>query len=108
MTLDPLPGAPAIRSVSVTPAGSGLGIGIHEQFSTYVDADPGVHTSVTWSLSDPRPARIDSTGMLVAVCGTPTDILVIATSRPDPARRGTGRLGVTGSPCPWWIALRAG
>jgi hypothetical protein len=100
VTLDPLPGAPAIRSVSVIPAGSGLGSGLNEQFTVYVDADPGSDTSVTWSLSDPRPARIDSVGMLTALCATKTDILVVATSRRDPARRGIGRLGVIGSPCP--------
>jgi hypothetical protein len=95
-----LPGAPQIRSVSVSPPGVGLGVGLHNQYTVWVDAVPGADTSVTWSLSDPRVATIDQTGFLTARCSTTDDILVIATSKQDPARQGTGRLGVLGNACP--------
>ncbi len=100
ITLEVLPTAPQIRSVSVAQPGVGLGVGLHNQYTVWVDATPGADTSVTWSLSDPRVATIDQSGFLTAKCGTTDDILVIATSKQDPARRGTGRLGVLGGVCP--------
>ena len=100
ITLEALPTAPQIRSVSVAQPGVGLGVGLHNQYTVWVDATPGADTSVTWSLSDPRVATIDQDGFLTAKCSTTNDILVIATSKRDPARRGTGRLGVLGNVCP--------
>jgi hypothetical protein len=100
ITLDALPTAPQIRSVSVAQPGVGLDAGLHNQYTVWVDATPGADTSVTWSLSDPRVATIDQSGFLTAKCRTTDDILVIATSKQDPARRGTGRLGVFGTVCP--------
>ncbi|HXT16529.1 MAG TPA: Ig-like domain-containing protein [Gemmatimonadaceae bacterium] len=100
ITLQPVADAPAIRSVSVSEPGVGLGIGYTMQYETYVDAVPGTDTSVTWSVSDPRAASIDSTGFVRALCGTKDDIHVIATSRRDPSKFGTGRLGVFGPLCP--------
>jgi hypothetical protein len=100
ITLEALPTAPQIRSVSVAQPGVGLSAGLHNQYTVWVDATPGADTSVTWSLSDPRVATIDQTGFLTAKCRTTEDILVIATSKQDPARRGTGRLGVFGNVCP--------
>lgn len=100
ITLQATPGAAQIRSVSVAQPGVGLGIGYHQHYTVWVDALPGADTSVTWSVSDPRVATIDQTGFVTANCGTKDDIFVIATSTQVPSLRGTGRLGVLGSPCP--------
>jgi hypothetical protein len=100
VTLEALPIAPPIRSVSVAQAGVGLAAGLHNQYTVWVDAVAGTDTSVTWSLSDPRVATIDQNGFLTANCRTTDDILVIATSKQAPSVRGTGRLGVFGSACP--------
>jgi hypothetical protein len=100
VTLQPVANAPAIRGVSVDALGVSLGIGSTNQYHTYVDAVPGTDTTVTWSISDPRAATIDSTGFLTARCGTKADVQVIATSRADPTKKGTGRLVVTGPVCP--------
>jgi len=100
IALEMLPTAPEIRSVSVAQPGVALGPGLQNQYTVWVDATPGTDTSVTWSVSDPRVATIDQSGLLTAKCRTTEDVLVIATSRLDPARRGTGRFDVLGNPCP--------
>lgn len=87
VTLDKLPGAPAIRSVSVQPRSSRFGFcgsGILPQ--VYVDADPGQPTSVRWSSSDTTVAYVSPDGILRD--GTHGTAVVRATSTADPSIYG--------------------
>ena len=69
--------APVITSISVTPVGLTLGIGVRQQYvatATYNDGSSQDLTSaVTWSSSTPSVATVDSTGLATTVAaGTAT------------------------------------
>ena len=90
------PGAPPVRNVVVMPHGAGLGLaGLTLEYSAYVDANPGVDTTVTWSISDTTVARISPSGKLVSQCRTHWgEATVVATSTVDTTVKGTGDLTV--------------
>ena len=96
VTLPLMPAAPPVRNVVVIPPGAGLGqAGIELQYFAYVDADPGIATSVTWHISDTTVADLSTTGLLVAKCRTQYgEAAVIATAVADTTKRGVGHVTV--------------
>ena len=70
VTLELVPGAPALRSVAVSGAGFLATPGAQLQLTARFDADPSVPTTVTWRLKDSTVARVDSSGLLTAKCTT--------------------------------------
>jgi len=95
-SLSLLPGAPAVRNVVVIPPRVGLGLaGLQTQYRGYVDAAPGVDTTVTWSISDTAVAQISASGLAVAKCRTRWGAAtVVARSTADTTVRGIGYLAV--------------
>ncbi len=89
-------GAPPVRIVVVMPPRAGLGLaGLKLPYSSYVDADPGVDTRVTWEMSDTTVADISSTGVVVSKCRTQYgQAAVIATSVADTTKKGIAYVGV--------------
>lgn len=62
-TIDPLPEAPPVRSIAIYPSALEFGFcGGGARVSWYVDAAPGVPTTVTWSSSDTTVATVSATG----------------------------------------------
>ena len=70
VTLELVPGAPALRSVAVFGAGFLASPGAHTQLVARFDADPSVSTTVTWRLKDSTVAQVDAAGLLTAKCTT--------------------------------------
>lgn len=70
VTLELVPGAPALRSVAVVGAGFLAAPGEQHQLTASFDADPSVPTTVTWRLKDSTVARVDASGLLTAKCTT--------------------------------------
>ncbi|HEX6599337.1 MAG TPA: hypothetical protein VF034_08465 [Gemmatimonadaceae bacterium] len=70
VTLELMPGAPALRSVAVFGAGFLATPGAQLQLTARFDADPSVPTTVTWRLKDSTVARVDASGLLTAKCTT--------------------------------------
>jgi hypothetical protein len=70
VTLELVPGAPALRSVAVFGATFLSAPGATTQLSARFDADPSVPTTVTWRLKDSTVARVDASGLLTAKCTT--------------------------------------
>jgi hypothetical protein len=68
VTLRLAPNAPPLRSVAIIGAEFLVFPGEQRQLIARVDADPGVDTRVTWSLSDSTLARITETGRVEAKC----------------------------------------
>ncbi len=97
VTLPLMSTAPAVRNVVVIPPRAGLGReGLALQYFAYVDADPGIATSVTWHISDTTVAALSTTGLLTAKCRTnPGEAAVIATAVADTIISGVGYISVT-------------
>ncbi|HEX9939824.1 MAG TPA: Ig-like domain-containing protein, partial [Longimicrobium sp.] len=88
--------APAVRSVTVSPPGAGLGLpGITMEMQAWVDARPGVDTAVVWSSTDTTVARVTRNGIVTAACrNTPGEAAIVATSRAEPRVSGRGYVTV--------------
>ncbi len=103
-TLHLVPEAPPVRIVVVVPHGAGLGLpGLELPYSAYVDANPGLDTTVTWSISDTTVARISPSGRAVSQCRTHWgEATVVATSTADTTVKGEAQLTVwaNASSCP--------
>jgi len=98
VTLELAPGAPPLRSMIIVGADFLYQPGVQVHLLPHFDADPGVSTAVTWSLSDASLATVDANGVVTAKCtkdgGTET---VTATSVVDAGISATVRLGVAGA-----------
>ncbi len=93
------PDAPPVRSVVIL--GPRMGLGPGEGFGVplqaYVDADPGVDTSVIWSVSDTGALAVNQDGVVSSrLVRCRRSVAVIATSRADPRRRGRLEVEVEG------------
>ncbi|MDR1543722.1 MAG: Ig-like domain-containing protein [Prevotellaceae bacterium] len=93
--------APAISSVSVTPATASVQQGNTQQFSANVTAVGGASTAVTWSVSGNNSAgtTISTGGLLTVAAGeTATTITVTATSTFDTGKKGNATVTVSTTP----------
>src|SRR6185503_9143892 len=90
VTLQPVAGAPPVRSVAVFGADFLPNAGAQARLVAVVDADAGVSHAVTWRSNDTTLARIDQTGLVTAQCTTRggTDS-VTAKSVVDTTKRAT-------------------
>jgi len=100
-----VPGAPAVRNVMVYPARYWFypPAGRSMDYRAFVDADPGIDTTVAWAIDDTVVASLTSTGRATAQCRTSyADAVITATSNADPNVRGLGYLRVyaNASTCP--------
>jgi uncharacterized protein YjdB len=79
--------APSIASLSVTPEGLTLGIGIKQQFvatATYTDGSSSdLSSAVTWSSSSASVATIDSSGLAATLAAGSTTITATVGSLSD-------------------------
>jgi hypothetical protein len=79
-------GAPALRSVAIVGVDFLYTPGLQRQLVAQVDADAGISTAVSWSLSDTNVARIDASGLLTAKCTVVPGVVdtVTAVAAADP------------------------
>jgi len=68
VALQPLSGAPSVRSVGVAGAEFLATPGAHTKLVALVDADSGFSRAVTWQLSDTTMATVDQSGLVTAKC----------------------------------------
>jgi hypothetical protein len=96
VTLTLLPGAPALRSITVFGAYFLYAPGVQNQAVARFDADPSVPTTVTWRLSDTTAARIDANGLITAKCTTRSGVkdTVTAVATVDTTVKGRAVFGV--------------
>lgn len=84
--------APAVQSVSLSPALDTVLAGGTRQFAATVTADNGVLRTVTWRSSAPTIASIDATGRATALALGSTTITAISVA--DTTKRATAQLVV--------------
>ena len=84
-----------VKKVTVTPANLTLGKNKSYTLTATVDAQPGTDTGVTWTSSDTTIATVDATGKVTATDKTGT-VTITATSKADPAKKGTCTIKVSG------------
>ena len=84
-----------VKKVTVTPATMTLGKNKSYTLTATVDAQPGTDTGVTWTSSDTTIATVDATGKVTATDKTGT-VTITATSKADPAKKGTCTVKVSG------------
>lgn len=77
-----------VKKVTVTPANLPLGKNKSYTLTATVDAQPGTDTGVTWTSSDTTIATVDATGKVTATDKVGT-VTITATSKADPAKKGT-------------------
>jgi hypothetical protein len=95
VTLELVPGAPAVRSLAVLGADFLSAPGAQLHLSAFIDADPGVSTAATWRMSDTTLARIDTSGVVTSKCSLHGGVdTVTAVSAADPTVRGTAWFGI--------------
>jgi hypothetical protein len=77
VTLQLVPGAPALRAVAV--AGAQYIAAPHQQVQllAHFDADPGVSRAATWQVNDTTLATIDANGLVTAKCPNPGGTLKV-------------------------------
>ena len=85
----------AVKTVTVTPANLTLGKNKSYTLTATVDAQPGTDTGVTWTSSDTTIATVDATGKVTATDKVGT-VTITATSKADPAKKGTCTIKVSG------------
>ena len=85
----------AVKTVTVTPANLTLGKNKSYTLTATVDAQPGTDTGVTWTSSDTTIATVDATGTVTATDKVGT-VTITATSKADPAKKGTCTVKVSG------------
>ena len=85
----------AMKTVTVTPANLTLGKNKSYTLTATVDAQPGTDTGVTWTSSDTTIATVDATGKVTATDKVGT-VTITATSKADPAKKGTCTVKVSG------------
>lgn len=85
----------AVKTVTVTPANLTLGKNKSYTLTVTVDAQPGTDTGVTWTSSDTTIATVDATGKVTATDKVGT-VTITATSKADPAKKGTCTIKVSG------------
>ena len=85
----------AVKTVTVTPANLTLGQNKSYTLTATVDAQPGTDTGVTWTSSDTTIATVDATGKVTATDKVGT-VTITATSKADPAKKGTCTVKVSG------------
>ena len=83
-----------VKKVTVTPANLILGQNKSYTLTATVDAQPGTDTGVTWTSSDETVATVDATGKVTATDKTGT-VTITATSKADPAKKGTCTINVS-------------
>ena len=84
-----------VKKVTVTPANLTLGKNKSYTLTATVDAQPGTDTGVTWTSSDTTIATVDATGKVTATDKVGT-VTITATSKADPAKKGTCTIKVSG------------
>ena len=84
-----------VKKVTVTPATMTLGKNKSYTLTATVDAQPGTDTGVTWTSSDTTIATVDATGKVTATDKVGT-VTITATSKADPAKKGTCTIKVSG------------
>ena len=84
--------APAVRSVTVSPANAILKPGDTQGLSANVDADAGVARTVTWTSSNNAVATVSTAGVVTAV--TVGNATITAASTVTPAVTGTAAITV--------------
>ena len=84
-----------VKTVTVTPANLTLGKNKSYTLTATVDAQPGTDTGVTWTSSDTTIATVDATGKVTATDKVGT-VTITATSKADPAKKGTCTIKVSG------------
>ena len=85
----------AVKTVTVEPANLTLGKNKSYTLTATVDAQPGTDTGVTWTSSDTTIATVDATGKVTATDKVGT-VTITATSKADPAKKGTCTIKVSG------------
>ncbi|WP_162309371.1 S-layer homology domain-containing protein [Cohnella abietis] len=92
--------APAVNSVTVTPATYSVVQGGSKQLAVMVDAAGGATTNVTWSSSDAsNKVAVSGTGnVTVAANAVPDDYTITATSTFNNSKKGTATITVTAAP----------
>ena len=85
----------AVKTVTVTPANLTLGKNKSYTLTATVDAQPGTDTGVTWTSSDTTIATVDATGKVTTTDKVGT-VTITATSKADPAKKGTCTIKVSG------------
>jgi hypothetical protein len=102
VTLELLPGAPALRAIQVMGAEFLYAPGRQRQLVARFDAEPSVPTTVVWRLSDTTLARIDGTGLVTAKCSTKGgSITATALATADTFSRGAAAFAVgAATSCP--------
>ena len=85
-----------VKKVTVTPANLTLGKNKSYTLTATVDAQPGTDTGVTWTSSDTTIATVDATGKVTATDKVGT-VTITATSKADPAKKGTCTIKVSGA-----------
>ena len=85
----------AVKTVTVTPANLTLGKNKSYTLTATVDAQPGTDTGVTWTSSDTTIATVDATGKVTTTDKVGT-VTITATSKADPAKKGTCTVKVSG------------
>ena len=84
-----------VKKVTVNPATMTLGKNKSYTLTATVDAQPGTDTGVTWTSSDTTIATVDATGKVTATDKVGT-VTITATSKADPAKKGTCTVKVSG------------
>ena len=84
-----------VKKVTVTPANLTLGKNKSYTLTATVDAQLGTDTGVTWTSSDTTIATVDATGKVTATDKVGT-VTITATSKADPAKKGTCTVKVSG------------
>ena len=84
-----------VGMVTVTPATLTMGKNKSYTLTATVNAQPGTDTGVTWTSSDETVATVDATGTVTATDKVGT-VTITATSKADPAKKGTCTIKVSG------------
>jgi hypothetical protein len=95
LTLQLEPNAPPMRSIAIVGTGFLVVPGEQRQLEARIDADPGVDTSVSWTLSDTTLAGIDAAGVVTARCSLTGGIETVrAIAIADTTLQATAQFGV--------------
>ncbi|WNS41557.1 Ig-like domain-containing protein [Paenibacillus sp. MMS20-IR301] len=99
--------APAINSVSVSPAAASLMQGESRQLTGTVEAVGGAATTLTWASSDTgNKVAVSSTGnVTVAPDAVPGDYTITAASAADTTKTGTSVITVTYAPAVYGVTV---